>query len=79
MCLPDPAPAERDVLAALKMAAQTPPELASAPLGALIDHAVEQLLRDLDPDDVDLELVELVRAAVVRGIELGNTRIGDLM
>ncbi len=65
--------------AVVRDAAHTVPGLSSSPFAALIDNSIEQLAEEY-PDLIgdDLESVALIRSAIERGIEIANTRLGDL-
>lgn len=63
----------------IKQAANTPPGCHGSPLEALLENCTEQLVQEYKfLSDNDLRIVELVRDALQRGVELANSRVGDL-
>lgn len=70
-------PVER--VAAIREAAHSAPGFSYGPFDAIIANSIEQIVEDY-PDLVgdDLEAVALIRSAIERGIEIANTRLGDL-
>jgi hypothetical protein len=65
--------------AAIREAAHTVPGLSGSPFDAIIDNSIQQLAEEY-PDLIgdDLESVALIRSAIEHGIEIANTRLGDL-
>jgi hypothetical protein len=56
-----------------------PAGLPRQPLEALLENCTEQLVQEYKfLAAKDLRVVELVRDALHRGVELANTRLGDL-
>lgn len=64
---------------AIREAAHTSPGMNHSPFDAIISNSIEQLAQEY-PDLLgdDLESVALIRSAIERGIEIANTRLGDL-
>lgn len=66
--------------AAVREAAHTLAQSHASPVDALIDNCVEQLAQEYTGlVGGNLENVELIKAGVRRGLELGSTRVGDLL
>ena len=65
---------------AVREAAHTLPGCETTPLEALINNCVEQLAHEYEElVGEDLAGIELIRASVRRGLELGAARIADLL
>lgn len=70
-------PVER--AAAIREAAHSAPGLNYGPFDAIIANSIEQIVEEhSDLVGGDLEAVALIRSAIERGIEIANTRLGDL-
>lgn len=68
-----------DELAVIRDAAHTVNGLDYGPFNAIIANSIEQIVEDYsDLVGDDLEGVALIRSAIERGIEIANTRLGDL-
>ena len=64
---------------AVRDAAHTAPGRSVDPFTGMIDNSIEQIIEEhADLVGDDLEAVALIRAAIERGIEIANTRLGDL-
>lgn len=61
----------------LQQAAQEPSGIDAAPIEGFIHNRVEQMVKHLS--GVNLEIVELLHEAYIRGMQDGNLRIGELL